>query len=429
MKRILISELKEEFINEKVLIKGWVHRIRILKKVTFILVRDRSGVVQCVIDNESINNVELKNESVIEIVGKVVSSQNKISNIEVVVENINILSKVKDELPIEVNNGLDIKLETMLDNRVLSLRKENINFILKVKAILAQGFREFLIRDGFTEIFTPKIVKDGAEGGTNLFNLKYFENTAYLAQSPQFYKQMMVAAGYEKVFEIAHVYRAEEHDTRRHLNEYVSMDLEMGFIEDEKDIMRIENQLLIYLMEKLRLEMSEEEEKFEFHIPKVPETIPYITFKEAKQILKKHYNKINSEEDLDPQCEELIYEYAKTYLDSEFIFITDYPKSKRPMYAMPKGENLTHSFDLIFRGMEITTGGQRIHDYDMLVNNFINKGLDPSNFGSYTEIFKYGVPPHGGLAIGLERLTCQILGLKNVREASAFPRDRQRLLP
>ena len=382
MKRILINKLNN-YIENEVKIEGWIHRIRALKSITFVILRDRSGLVKC-----------------------------------------------KDELPIEINKGdLNINLVTMLNNRVLSLRHEKINAIFKVQNVIVNGFREYLIGEGFTEIFTPKLVSEGAEGGTEVFEVKYFENKAYLAQSPQFYKQMMVAAGFEKVFEIGHVYRAEQHDTNRHLNEYVSMDLEFGFIENEEDIMKLEEELLKFIINKLEKETQKYLNLLNVELPNINGSIPRIKFSKAIEILKEEYNKINLENDLDPEAEKLLCEYAKEKLGSDFIFVTHYPRVKRPMYTMPYGENETHSFDLLFRGIEITTGGQRIHDYDMLINNIKYKGLNPENYLSYTEVFKYGVPKHGGLAIGLERIVSKILGLENVREATLITRDRHRLIP
>jgi len=272
-------------------------------------------------------------------------------------------------------------------------------------------------------------VAEGAEGGTEMFQVKYFENKAYLAQSPQFYKQMMIAAGFERVFEIGAVYRAEEHNTNRHLNEYVSMDLEIGFIKDEKDIMYLEESLIKYIIKKLEEEGKEYLSKLNIELPKLQEHIPALDFNEAINILRQQYGKKGLEGDLDPEGEKLIAKYAKENFGSEFVFLTNYPRKKRPMYTMPLGENGTHSFDLLFRGVEITTGGQRIHEHDMLINNIKYKGLNPENYSSYTEAFKYGIPPHGGLAIGLERITSQLLGLSNIREASLFPRDRNRLVP
>ncbi|MEG0775009.1 aspartate--tRNA(Asn) ligase, partial [Clostridium sp.] len=332
--------------------------------------------------------------------------------------------------PIEINKKeLEVNLDTMLNNRVLSLRQEKKNAIFKIQGLIAQGFREFLIGEGFTEIFTPKIVAEGAEGGTDMFEVKYFENKAYLTQSPQFYKQMMVGAGYERVFEVGAVYRAEQHNTNRHLNEYVSMDFEMGFIEDEEDIMKMEEKLLCYILNKLQLEGKKYFNIFELEIPKIESSIPRLRFSDAIDILRNEYGKTELQGDLDPEGEKLIYKYAKEKFGSDFLFLTHYPRRKRPMYTMPCGEEETHSFDLLFRGLEITTGGQRIHNYNMLIENIKYKGLTPESYEGYISTFKYGMPPHGGLAIGLERLTAQLLRLSNVRETSLFPRDRTRLIP
>lgn len=428
MKRILISELGN-LIGEKVQIKGWVSRVRKLKNITFIIMRDRTGFVQCIAENSVTDMSNIKLESVISIIGEVKESKNILNPYEIGIQEFKIISSVNEELPIEINKEtLEVNLDTMLNNRVLSLRNEKISSIFKIQNLIVQGFREFLSKEGFTEIFTPKIVAEGAEGGTDVFELKYFENKAYLAQSPQFYKQMMVGAGFERVFEVAHVYRAEEHNTSRHLNEYISMDCEMGFIEDEEDIMDLEENLIIFIINKIAREGEKYLKILNVDLPKITK-IPRIKFKDVLEILSKEYNKSDLDGDLDPDAEKLICKYSKEKLDSDFIFLTHYPRKKRPMYTMPLGETETHSFDLLFRGVEITTGGQRIHDYNMLIDNIKYKGLTPEVYQNYTSVFKYGMPPHGGLAIGLERITAQLLGLENVREASLFPRDRTRLTP
>ncbi|WP_373898137.1 aspartate--tRNA(Asn) ligase [Haloimpatiens sp. FM7315] len=428
MQRTLIKNLEMNLGNE-VCVKGWVHRIRKLSKVTFLVLRDRTGLIQCVLDNNNFQ-IEVKLESVICILGRVVESNNKIRKVELQGSSIQIISEVKEELPIEINTKeINANLDTILDHRVLSLRQEKINAIFSVQGIIAEGFREFLLKKDFTEIYTPKIVSEGAEGGTAIFKLKYFNKDVFLAQSPQFYKQMMVGAGYERVFEIAHVYRAEEHNTNRHLNEYVSMDLEIGFIKDEEEIVELETKILSHIMNKLKLESKDLILNLDIKLPNIKENIPRISFTKAIDILEKEYGKKCNEGDLDPESEKLICKYAEEKLGSEFLFIMDYPRKKRPMYTMPKGKDFTHSFDLLFRGLEITTGGQRIHDYNMLKENMIYKGLNPEDFKTYMDTFRYGMPPHGGLAIGLERLTMKILGLSNVREASLFPRDRTRILP
>lgn len=429
MKRRLVSELNS-CINNKVNIQGWVCKVRKLKSISFVILRDRSGLVQCIVDNSKIDISNISLESVVSIIGEVKESNNKLNLFEIVVEDIEVINNSINELPIEVNKErLECNLDTMLSNRVLSLRHPKVNAIFKVQNEIVNGFREFLNSEGFTEIRTPKIVKEGAEGGADLFEVKYFENKAYLATSPQFYKQMMVAAGFERVYEIGHAYRAEEHNTNRHLNEYVSMDLEMGFINDEKDIMNLEEQMLKYILNKLNIKCKEYFELLEVSIPEIEESIPRIDFKEALNILKEEYNKSDLEGDLDPEGEKLIYKYVKEKYNSEFVFLTNYPRKKRPMYTMPLGEKGTHSFDLLFKGVEITTGGQRIHEYEKLIENIRYKSLNPEEYESYLDVFKYGMPKHGGLAIGLERITAKLLNLENIREATLFTRDRKRLIP
>lgn len=429
MKRKLINELKDG-LNKKVCIQGWIYKVRKLKQITFVILRDRTGLVQCVVDNNKFNASELTIESVISIIGTVKEGKNSLNNFEVEIESIDIINKVNEEIPIELNKeNLEVNLDTMLNNRVLSLRHKKVNAIFKVQNIILNAFREFLNNEGFTEINTPKIVKDGAEGGTEVFEVKYFESKAYLAQSPQFYKQMMVGAGFERVFEVGHAYRAEEHNTNRHLNEYVSLDLEMGFIENEYDVMELEERLLKHILKSLTDYGKEYLELFKVELPVINGEIPKVDFNEAINILKEKYNKNNLDGDLDPEAEKLLYKYAKEVFNSDFIFLTNYPSRKRPMYTMPCGDTGTHSFDLLFRGIEITTGGQRIHNYEQLVQNMKYKGFDPSNYKSYLEVFKYGMPKHGGLAIGLERITAKILGLENVREAALITRDRNRLIP
>ncbi|MCF0148327.1 MAG: aspartate--tRNA(Asn) ligase [Clostridium sp.] len=428
MERIIVSEINK-FIEKKIKIEGWVYRIRKLKEITFLILRDRSGLVQCVIENKSINIDNISLESVVSVIGKVKESKNALNPFEILIEEINIVSYA-EELPIEINKKeYNASLETNLNNRAISLRHEKINSIFKIQNIIVQSFREFLIEKGFTEIFTPKIVAEGAEGGTELFKVNYFEKTAYLAQSPQFYKQMMVGAGFERVFEVAHVYRAEEHNTSRHLNEYVSMDLEFGFIEDEHDIMNLEEELLKYILNSIEEKGNKYLELFNANLPKINGSIPKIELKEAIKIIETKYNKKGLEGDLDPEGEKLICKYAKEEFGCDFIFITNYPKEKRPMYTMPLGEEGTRSFDLLFRGVEITSGGQRIHNYNMLISSMKEKGLNPNDYEGYTEIFKYGMPKHGGLGIGLERITAQLLNLSNIREATLIPRDRTRITP
>jgi nondiscriminating aspartyl-tRNA synthetase len=367
---------------------------------------------------------------VVKVMGSIVQSKNAYGEVELLVNQLRLLNLAELELPIQVNKSdLEVSIETLLEHRVLGLRHPKEQAIFRIQASIGEYFSEFLRREGFTEIHTPKLVKEGAEGGANVFKLDYFGETAYLAQSPQFYKQMMVISGMERVFEIGSVFRAEAHSTSRHLNEYVSLDLEMAFIEDEYELMRLETELLRHMMGHLSVQHKKELDLLEVELPKIPDTIPNIKLSEAIEILKQEYDKNELDGDLDPEGEKRISEYIKRKFDSEFVFLTHYPKTKRPMYTMPCGETETHSFDLVFRGVEITTGGRRIHDYKQLVERMHAKGLNPEAYTSYLEAFRYGAPPHGGLAIGLERLTALLLGLSNVRRTSLFPRDGKRLTP
>lgn len=429
MERTMIKNLNGKY-EKPVMLQGWIQRIRKLGKIAFLILRDRSGVVQCVVDTKSIDIKGLRLESVVEITGVVKENSSVQQGIEVILENIKVISEVDYDLPIEINKeDLEANLDTILNNRVLSLRHLKTNAVFKIQAVLAQGFSDYLKTQDFTQVFSSKIVAEGTEGGTELFEIKYFEKKAYLAQSPQFYKQMLVGSGFERVFEIGHVYRAEQHNTQRHLNEYVSLDLEMGFIEDEKDIMKLEEKLLKFMLQKVESECSLELKLLEAKLPEVGEEIPAMKLSEAIEILKEKFGKTNLDRDLDPEGERLICQYAKETYGSDFLFLTHYPASKRPMYTMPAGEGLTHSFDLLFRGLEITTGGQRIHNYEQLKGSIEAKGLNTGCFEDYLQVFKYGMPPHGGLAIGLERLTAQLLGIRNVRETTLFPRDRERIAP
>lgn len=429
MKRQWIKGLEFQ-IGESVCICGWVHRIRRLKNVTFIVVRDRTGLMQCVISPEHEEGFELTHESVVKVFGTIVQSKNAYSEAELHVSRLIVLNLAENELPIQVNKvDVEASIETLLEHRVLGLRHPKEQAIFKIQASIGQGFSEYLRGEDFTEIHTPKLVKEGAEGGANVFELDYFGEPAYLAQSPQFYKQMMVISGMERVFEIGPVFRAEAHSTSRHLNEYVSLDLEMAFIEDESELMRLETNLLKYTMSYIRETCEKELNLLEVELPLILDKIPVFKLSEAIEILKSNFGKTELEGDLDPEGEKMICQYVKQNFDSDFVFLTHYPQNKRPMYTMPCGAIETHSFDLLFRGVEITTGGRRIHQHEQLVQSMKRKGFNPEDYSSYLEAFRFGAPPHGGLAIGLERLTALLLGLSNVRRTSLFPRDGKRLTP
>lgn len=423
--------------NEVVSIDGYIHRIREMTGFSFVIIRTRTDTVQCVYAPEFSEyrwDEKLCEEAAVRVTGKVVSSADAKGNkrYELQIHGIKILSLPAAPLPIVINKKtLDgVLLNTILDYRPVSLRNPYQRAIFKLQEGIARGFREFLSANGFTEIHSPKINYAGAEGGTNVFKLDYFGKQVYLAQSPQLYKQALVGV-YGRVFEIAPVFRAEHHDTSRHLNEYISMDFEMGFIEGFEDVMNMETGALKYIMNLLKTEYSKETELLHADIPEITE-IPTIKFADAKQLLiDKMKYKPSDMKDFDPEEENLLGKYAKKEFGSDFLFVTHYPTIKRPFYTMDDPENpeYTLSFDLLFRGLEITSGGQRVHDYNMQVEKMKRMGVNPEAFDTYLMLHKYGAPPHGGLGIGLERLTMHLLGFKNVREATMFPRDINRVTP
>ncbi|RDI45423.1 aspartate--tRNA(Asn) ligase [Falsibacillus pallidus] len=417
------------YIGQTIILKGWVHRVRHLKSVSFIILKDRTGYIQCVLENQ-FAGMKIENESAIVIKGIAAATGQQQNGVEIIVEDISILSK-SETLPFEVNKKeLDANLDLILNHRLISMRNERTQAIFKIQSAITGAFQEFMRRNGFMQMFTPKLVAQGAEGGANVFKLDYFGKEAFLAQSPQLYKQMMVAAGYERVYEIAPVFRAEQHNSSRHLNEYTSLDAEMGFIEGFEEIMEMENEALVHIFQYLKETCGNELAALECEVPDLGE-FPRITLEQAHEILQESFGKSSPEGDLDGEGELLICKYVQETYESPFVFITHYPVETRPMYTMPDLEQpgKTKSFDLLFRGTEITSGGQRIHEYELLEKSLEEKGLNPLEFESYLNTFKYGAPPHGGFAIGLERLTAKLLGLNNVREASAFPRDCDRLVP
>ena len=426
----------EKYENQIVTIKGTIHNIRMMSDFAFVIVRTARETIQCVYA-ESFSDYrmsdDVKEECAAKITGKIVAGETKDGGkrYELQIHNIELLSHPADIPPVVITKKqVNCDLSTNLDYRPVTLRNPKERAIFKLQEGIARGFREFLSSQGFTEIRSPKINFAGAEGGTNVFKLDYFGKQVYLAQSPQLYKQALVAV-YERVFEIAPVFRAEHHDTSRHLNEYISMDFEMGFIESYEDIMNMETGALKYIMNLLKTEYKNEVDLLRVDIPEITE-IPTMKFMDAKELLMKKFKyKPSDMKDFDPEEEQLLGEYAKKELGSDFIFITHYPSKKRPFYTMddPEDPEYTLSFDLLFRGLEITSGGQRVHDYNQQVEKMQKLGMNPDEFATYLMLHKYGAPPHGGLGIGLERLTMHLLGAKNVREATMFPRDINRVSP
>lgn len=429
-----ISEiLAEEQDGQEICIHGAIHKIRDMGEVAFIILRKREGLVQTVYE-EGQTNIPLKElteEMTVEVTGMVAAEERAPHGFELRLRTVKILSRPAETMPVAINKWkMNASLETRLDLRPLTLRNVRERARFRIQEGIVRGFREYLRDQGFTEIHSPKIGARGAEGGANLFRLEYFHKHAVLAQSPQFYKQMMVGV-FDRVFETAPVFRAEKHNTKRHLNEYTSLDFEMGYIDSFRDIMEMETGFLQYTMQLLEKDYGKELQILDVTLPKVDQ-IPQVRFDRAKELVaEKYHRKIRNPYDLEPEEEALIGQYFKEELYADFVFVTHYPSKKRPFYAMddPEDETFTLSFDLLFQGLEVTTGGQRIHEYQMLVDKLADRGMTDEGMEQYMMVFRHGMPPHGGLGIGLERLTMKLLGEDNVREATLFPRDVNRLEP
>ena len=416
-----------------IILEGAVHSIRDMGEIAFVILRKREGLIQTVWEEgkTDMELSEIREGDYIHVTGQIKDEERAPHGKEVRLSTIRHLSHVSCPLPLPIDKWkLNTSLEAKLDRRSLSLRNIRERARFRIQEGIVRGFRDFLYEQGFTEIHTPKIGAKSAEGGANMFRLSYFHRPAVLQQSPQLYKQMMVGV-FDRVFETGPVFRAEKHNTRRHLNEYTSLDFEMGYIHSFLDICAMETGFLQYTMNLLEKEYSKELKLLNITLPDV-EKIPYVRFDEAKRLVSEKYNrKIRNPFDLEPKEEELIGKYFKEEYNADFVFVTHYPSKKRPFYAMddPEDTRYTLSFDLLYHGLEITTGGQRIHDLSMLEEKIQEKGMTEEGLEQYLDAFRFGMPPHGGLGIGLERLTMQLLGEDNVREACLFPRDMSRLEP
>jgi nondiscriminating aspartyl-tRNA synthetase len=460
--------------GEQVEVSGWVHRIRDMGGITFVVLRDRSGMVQIVFSEASLlksggapceasgetpaaeeeNGLTL--ESVITVSGIPAVNEKAPGGAELHAASLTVISRAMPELPYQVNGDIaKTGLETILDNRLLSVRNPRIRAIFNVQAVIIEAFSAYLRSRDFTEIKTSKLVWGGTEGGTELFTVEYFDRQVCLAQSPQFYKEAMVASGMERVFEVAPAYRAEKHDTPRHLNEYVSLDVEMGFIESEKDLIELERGLLTHIFEEVARKNVADLALWNASVPDAAAVVkaPVIAYDDAVKTANEWAGKAVGQAagqgagktggtagrkaegssarifDINPEAERFLCDWSFAEYGTDLVFINEFPRRYRPFYTYPSDANRTMSFDALFRGLEITTGGRRQHSYEAFVEVLPRFGLKLENMQNYAALLRYGCPPHGGFAIGCERLTARILGLANVKEASLFPRDRKRVAP
>lgn len=437
MQRTLIKDLTQH-IGEEVSISGWVDVRRDQGKMVFMDLRDVSGMIQCVVLPSYVEAIEVAKEMrpewVLKVEGKINARPEKnvkagVQNgdIEMEVMRITVLSKAK-ELPFALD--AELNLDTHLDYLPLTLRTQRSRDIFNMQSSIVDAYRKSLRAQGFTEFMAPVLVGGDAEGGAAAFKVDYYyDQTAYLATSPQFYKQIMVAP-FEKAFTVCKIFRAEKSATTRHLAEATCIDFEMGFIENEREPMKALERAIRETVKEVGEKHKDIFERFGTTVPEIPEEIPIFTLAEAQEIIRKEYNReIEDVLDMAPEDERQICEYAKKNLNSDFVFITRYPTKKRAFYTYedPSEAPFSRGFDLLFRGLEINSGAQRIHDYDMLVEKMRDRGLDPEKFSYYLQAFKYGIPPHGGCSTGLERFTARMLEIPNVKEATAFPRDMNRI--
>lgn len=426
MTRILAAELCEH-VGARVRLAGWLHRQRRLSRVTFLLVRDRSGVAQIVVADRTVADAlaVLPAETVVAVTGLAVASDQAPGGAEVHEPEVEVLSRPAAPPPLELwRPSLSAQLPTRLDLAPLALRHPREQATFRIAAASIAGFRAALDALGFIEIQTPKIVASATESGANVFAIDYFGRPAYLAQSPQLYKQMMVGV-FERVYETGAVFRAEPHDTPRHLAQYVSLDAELGFIADHRDVMDVVRAALAGMVDAVAsLELGA--------VPVVPAEIPTVHFSDVQAMIAAATGEdVTGEPDLAPAHERWLGEWAAREHGSDFVFVTGYPMVKRPFYthAEPGQPEFSNSFDLIFRGLELITGGQRLHRYDEYLAALAARGQDATQYEGYLQAFRYGMPPHGGFAIGLERWVARLTGADNVRETTLFPRDRTRLTP
>jgi nondiscriminating aspartyl-tRNA synthetase len=431
MQRSLVADTLDQ-IDKKVRREGWVNTIRDHGKITFIDLRDRSGVIQCV----GTNLEHVSPESVVEIVGVVAARPEKLVNpkiktgkVEIQIESLNVIS-LAAELPFDIGTeDLNLDLPTLLDHRSLTLRHPKQQAIFKLQAVVIDAFRQALQKKDFIEFQAPSIISSVPEGGAEVFKVKYFEHEAYLSQSPQLYKSLLVGI-FERVFSVNQIFRAEPSVTTRHLTEATSLDAEFGFIDSWQDVLEMQEYVVRYIFSEVEKKCSEELSLFGATLPKLSEKIPVLKLREAQEIIfKRTGHDVRAEKDLAPEDEREICKWALEEKGSDLVFVSHFVTKKKPFYVYPDPDDPAYAFsvDLLGRGVEWSSGGQRLHNYKEILEHIHEWGLKEKDVELYLQSFKYGVPPLGGFALGAERITMHILGLKNIREASLFPRDMERV--
>lgn len=428
MERTLVKDLAQA-VGKEVSVSGRVFNMRKMGSLTFVVFQDYTGTVQLVFKTEP----ELKIGEAAVLSGLVKADARAKTGVEIGDAKVVERYKLYEDIPFDISKSeLNLNTDTLFDQRTLSIRHPKVQAIFKVYDAMLAGYEQAMRALSFTEIKTPKLLETASEGGANFFKVQYYDKSAVLAQSPQFYKQILVGA-LERVFEIGSVYRAEPHFTTRHVSEYIGMDAELGFIKDYRDVTaaltKAMKGMFSYVGEHAKEALTLYPNAV---VPTVPDEIPHFKLSEIKEIIKKEYGyTVPEDTDIDPEGERLAGRYAKEKFNSDFVFITHYPWKYRAFYTMPSAENPeeTYGFDLFYKGLEMASGGQRIHDYQMLVDNMKKKGVSQKGMEFYVNIFRFGMPPHGGWGLGSERLVQQLLGLESIKEAILFPRDVKRISP
>ena len=431
MKTYYSAQLDLSMDGKTVRVAGWANDIRILGNIAFINLRDHYGFIQLTFPKKQVGELfnELKQvtkESVISAEGNLKANKQAPRGFEIIPTSLKVLSKAKSPLPMDISGRIQSELETRLNARFMDLRNPKNSAVFVVRDSMLTGIRNFMDENEFIEVHTPKIVSAAAEGGSTLFPVKYFDENAYLTQSPQLFKQILMATGLNRVYEIAPAFRAEKSDTTRHLSEFTSFDFEMAFIDSMEDILKVQEEMISSVFKHLNKTAKAELKLLgtSLNQPKTP--FKRVSFEEARDLLAKKGKTVVN--DLDTEAEKMLGELI-TKEGSEFYFITDFPSEDKPFYIMESDDGYCHSFDLDYKGEEMASGGQREHRYNELVARIKKQGLKPKNFEFYLSAFQYGMPPHGGMGLGIERLVEKVLGLPNVREAVLFPRDRYRMVP
>jgi aspartyl-tRNA synthetase len=430
-----LREISANDDGKEVSVAGWLEDVRNLGGIAFLLLRQREGTLQVTVvkaeGEETFRALtSLPRESVVAIRGRVKANPKVRHGFEILPEAYEVLSQADKPLPLGVVDKVGAEMDTRLDNRFMDLRKREVRAIFQLRAHLTAGIRQYMESQGFVETHTPKIISAGAEGGATLFRVAYFGRAAYLAQSPQLYKQMLMATGLDRVYEIAPAFRAELSDTVRHTSEFMSFDAEMAFIRSQEDVLRVLEGSVVSTLEYVKKAASEELDILgvDLEVPKTP--VPRLHYEEAREILAEEGREIPDGEDIDTEAERILGE-AMMREGHVLYYIVEYPSEIKPFYIMVKDDEpeYSHSFDLDYMGDEMASGGQREHRYGKLLQRIEHKGLDPADFEFYLRAFRYGMPPHGGWGLGLDRLVAKVAGVKNIREAILFPRDRNRLVP